>query len=120
MRTIIDHNGCATYSYGTPSLDVTVPTTLQGVDILAALKALTERVDELEFKLSATLSIVPTAPAAVVEALKATVVNMPTEVISEPVKVAMEAPAVPVTADSVVDSVETEAPIAKQTKKSSK
>jgi hypothetical protein len=116
MRTVIDHNGCATYPNGNPSFDVIVPTTLQGVDVLAALKALTERVAELELKLSATLSIVPKAPTAFIEAPKPTAVNVPAEVVSEPVQVAIEAPAVP----AVVDSFEAEAPIAKQTKKSSK
>lgn len=116
MRTVIDHNGCATYSYGTPSFDVTVPTTLQGVDVLASLKALTERVAELELKLSALLPVVPMAPVAVVEVTKATVISVPVEVVPEPVQVVEETPVEPV----VVDSVEAEAPIAKQTKKSSK
>lgn len=116
MRTVIDHNGCATYPYGNLSLDITVPTTLQGVDILAALKALTERVTELELKLSSALSTATTAPNASIEAAKVTAVNAPAEVVSVPVQVAVEAPVVPAT----VDSVEAEAPIAKQTKKSSK
>lgn len=117
MRTVIDHTGCTTYPYGNPSFDVTVPTILQGVDILASLKALTERVAELELKLSASM---PVAPIAATEPPKATAVNIPVEVVSEPVQVVVEALTVPVVIDSVLESVESEAPVAKQTKKSSK
>lgn len=117
MRTVIDHSGCATYPYGNPSFDVTVPTTLQGVDVLASLKALTERVAELELKLSSSL---PMALAAIVETPKTTAVNMIVEMVSEPAQVAVEALATPVVIDSALDSVEAEAPVAKQTKKSSK
>jgi hypothetical protein len=121
MRTLIDHNGCATYPYGSPSLDVTVPTTLQGVDVLTVIKALTERVTELELKLaalSAPQALVQSTSAAAVEEIKAPDVNVPVETISEPVQPVLEAPVT----DPVVGSVEVEAPpvAAKQTKKSSK
>ena len=119
MKTLIDHNGCATYPYGSPALEVTVPTTLQGVDVLAVIKALTERVTELELKLStltAPQNSVQNAPVSSVEAAKVSVASVPVESVSEPVEAVLEAPAT----DVVVESAMVEVPVTKQTKKSSK
>lgn len=119
MRTVIDHSGCATYPYGNPSFDVTVPMTLQGVDILSVVKTLTDRVSELELKLaalSAPQALAQSTSAAAVEDIKAPAVIVPVETIKDPVQPVLEAPV----ADPVVDSVEAPPVAAKQTKKSSK
>ena len=116
MKTVIDHNGCATYPYGSPSLDITVPMSLQGVDVLLAIKALTDRVSELELKLAATQPLTQSASVAAVEDTKALDVIVPVETISEPAQPVLESPV----ADPVVDSVEAPSVAVKQTKKSSK
>jgi hypothetical protein len=121
MRTVIDSSGCAPYPHGGASFDVTVPMTVQGVDLLSVVKALTDRVSELELKLaalSAPQALAQSTSVAAIEDAKAPDVIVSTETISEPVQTVLEAPV----ADPVVDSVEVEAPpvAAKQTKKSSK
>lgn len=121
MKTVIDSSGCATYPHGSPSFDVTVPMTVQGVDLLSVVKILTDRVSELELKLaalSAPRALAQSTSVAAVEDTKAPDVIVPVETIPEPVQPVIEAPV----ADPVVDSAEIEAPpvAAKQTKKSSK
>ena len=121
MRTVIDGSGCATYPHGGASFDVAVPMTVQGVDLLSVVKALTDRVSELELKLaalSAPHAWAQSTSAAAGEDTKAPVVIVPVETILETVQTALEVPV----ADPVVDSAEVEAPpvAAKQTKKSSK
>lgn len=116
MKTLIDHNGCATYPYGSPALDVTVPMTVQGVDLLSVIKALTDRVSELELKLAAPQVLAQSTSVAAVEDTKTPDVIVPVETISEPAQPVLEAPV----ADPVADSVEAPSVAVKQTKKSSK
>jgi hypothetical protein len=90
--------------------------TVQGVDLLSVIKALTDRVSELELKLAAPQVLAQSTSVAAVEDTKIPDVIVPVETISEPAQPVLEAPV----ADPVVDSVEAPSVAVKQTKKSSK
>jgi hypothetical protein len=77
MKTVINEHGCTTHPHGSPSLEVTVPLTVQGVNILEELQAINARLDQfLTAKLiEAVAAEQPKPQTATPEPLEAPVVT---------------------------------------------
>ena len=71
MKTVINESGCTTHPYGEPSLDVTVPLTVNGHDVTEKLTQLTVanlklsmKVEELETSLELLQKLLKTTQEA--------------------------------------------------------
>ena len=122
MKTVISSAGCSTHPHYDPALEVTVPMTVQGVDLVyevqsltKAIGILTERLLRLEQGVSPTL---PAVPKEVVAKAVATPTPEPVAAPVEPAEVPVEQSAVAVT-EETVDAVKTAvAPTGKKSRNS--
>ena len=122
MKTIISSAGCSTHPHHEPAFEVTVPMTVQGVDLVYEIQSLTkiigiltERLLRLEQGVSPTL---PAVPKEVVAKVVATPAPEPVAAPAAPVEVPVEQSAVAVV-EETVDAVKTAvAPIGKKSRNS--
>jgi hypothetical protein len=68
MKTTINEQGCTTHPYGSPSLEVTVPVTIQGVNILEELLYLRGQIETLRTMKQQPAAVAPVATPEPLEA----------------------------------------------------
>ena len=122
MKTIISSAGCSTHPHHEPAFEVTVPMTVQGVDLVYEIQSLTkiigiltERLLRLEQGVSPTL---PAVPKEIIAKVIATPAPEPVAAPAAPVEVLVEQSTVAVV-EETVDAVKTAvAPIGKKSRNS--
>lgn len=122
MKTIIDSSGCSTHPHHDPALEVTVPMTVQGVDLVyeiqclnKAIGILTERLSKLEQGVAVTL---PAVSKEVVAKAVAAPAPEPVTAPAEPVEVPVEQSTVAAVEEPVEAVKAPAAPSSKKTKNS--
>jgi len=122
MKTVISSAGCSTHPHHEPAFEVTVPMTVQGIDLVYEVQSLTktigiltERLLRLEQGVSPTL---PAVPKEVVAKVIATPPPEPVAAPAAPVEVPVEQSTVAVV-EETVDAVKTAvAPTGKKSRNS--
>jgi hypothetical protein len=122
MKTIISSAGCSTHPHHDPSFEVTVPMTIQGVDLVYEIQSLTKTIGILtERLLRLEQGISPTLPAVSKEVIAKVIATPPPEPVAAPaapVEVSVEQSTVAVV-EETVDAVKTAvAPIGKKSRNS--
>ena len=121
MKTIVDSAGCSTHPHHNPAFEVSVPMTVQGVDLVYEIQSLTktigiltERLLRLEQGVSPTL---PAVPKEVVAKVVATPAPEPVAAPTEPAEVPVEQSAVAVAEETAAPAKTVAAPFGKKSSK---
>lgn len=122
MKTVISSAGCSTHPHHSPAFEVTVPMTVQGVDLVYEVQSLTKAIGILtERLLRLEQGVSPTLPAVSKEVIAKVIATPAPEPVTapvEPAEVPVEQSAV-VVAEETVDAVKTAvAPIGKKSRNS--